>query len=115
MVILSPRSPPQHASTLEPYGRSVPGPGQLTNYWKTRWRIGYEYPDQKIHLFSMLFVNKQLRAETLSAIQRLPKNYLVDLMLVDEMQLWPTWLSIPCLTTAVDKVQANIRMIGFSR
>ena len=33
-------------------------------------------------------------------------------MLVDERGLWPTWLSVPALTTRVDKVYAAFRIIG---
>ena len=115
LVVLGARSPPQHASTLQTRGRALAKDDCSYKTWADGLGIWYEDPDPKIHAFPILLVNRQLRAETLSVIRRLPKDYWVDLLLVDESAVWATWLSVPCLTTAVNKVQADIRMIGLSR
>ncbi|KAF4629525.1 hypothetical protein G7Y89_g8621 [Cudoniella acicularis] len=58
-----------------------------------------------------LLVNRQLHEETLTAIARLSTKhtYILDIMLVDGYFLWPTWLSVPTLSSMVDKVHTSIR------
>lgn len=59
-----------------------------------------------------LLVNRQLRDETLAAIDILPSKYTYDLdiLLVDGKFLYPTWLSIPALTNVVDRLHTSIRI-----
>ena len=115
LMVLKSRSHPQHASTLQRNGRiSMDDCSYRSNLLKGK-QVMHESPDPKVHEFPTLFANKQLRAETLSVIRRLPKDYWVDLLLVDESELWPTWISVPCLTTTVNKVRADVRMMGLSR
>jgi hypothetical protein len=40
---------------------------------------------------------------------------MLDVMIVDERELWPTWLSVPALTTRVDKVHAAFRLVGINQ
>ena len=63
-----------------------------------------------------LLVNRQLHAETLSAIDRLTSDiYVLDIMMVNDKQLWPTWLSVPRISTTVDKVSAAFRIFGAAK
>ncbi|PLB46265.1 hypothetical protein P170DRAFT_439889 [Aspergillus steynii IBT 23096] len=39
-------------------------------------------------------------------------NYLLDVMIVNEWDFWPTWLSVPVLRTHLDEVNANFRIFG---
>lgn len=59
-----------------------------------------------------LLVNRQLHEETLDVIARIPEkhSYKLDVMLVNEKQLWPTWLALPDLTSRVDKVDVTFRI-----
>ncbi|PGH09911.1 hypothetical protein AJ80_07622 [Polytolypa hystricis UAMH7299] len=62
----------------------------------------------------LLLVNRQLSAETTAVIARLSRNlsYSLDVMLVNEAELWPTWLSIPVLSNRVENVNATFRIFG---
>ena len=83
------------------------------------WEYGpcnnlYEKQDFVPTSLPLLLVNRQLYAETRAALQRLPEghSYLLDVMLVDEAELWPTWLSVPVLVDRVDSVLAKFRIFG---
>jgi hypothetical protein len=67
----------------------------------------------RINTIPTLLVNKQLHRETKAAIDRLPNkhSYELDILLVNEVELWPTWLSVPALTSQIEKVRATIRYI----
>lgn len=67
----------------------------------------------------LLLANRQLHAETKGVLERMPgggHKYSLDLMFVQERELWPTWTSLPTLDVTIrvmgghDKVGA-----GYSR
>ncbi|KAG4442351.1 hypothetical protein IFR05_002129, partial [Cadophora sp. M221] len=64
----------------------------------------------------ILHVNRQLRDETLRLMEHLnlpgERSYILDLMVVEENELWPTWLYIPTLTPRIASLQVNIRTCG---
>ncbi|KAF2500077.1 hypothetical protein BU16DRAFT_235568 [Lophium mytilinum] len=65
----------------------------------------------------LLLVNHQLSSETTSTISRLSKNaslphYSLDVMFVNELELWPTWLSVPTVAAHLDRVNVTIRAVG---
>ena len=63
-----------------------------------------------------LAINQQLRRETLDvmALMQLPdlRSYKLDVMIVKERTLWPTWLYIPTTTNRVEEVRATFRIMG---
>jgi hypothetical protein len=61
-----------------------------------------------------LLVNKQLYRETMAAINRLPTkhSYNLDVMILNDEVLWPTWLSVPAVTNEVEKVRVTFRSFG---
>ncbi|PVH76790.1 hypothetical protein DL98DRAFT_657248 [Cadophora sp. DSE1049] len=65
-----------------------------------------------------LAVSRQLRDETLKLMEHLglpgKRSYRLDVMLVEEDYLWPTWLYVPSLTRQVDEVVATIRICGIA-
>ena len=63
---------------------------------------------------SLLLANHQLSSETQDVLERLSTTYSygLDVMLVDEKELWPTWVSVPALSTQVDSVVATFRIFG---
>src|SRR5689334_308551 len=77
----------------------------------------YEAPLTQVDLIPTLLVSKQLRTETRTAISNLPTrhSYTMDVMIVNETQLWPTWLSLPQLTRNVDKVHVTFRTVSVPR
>lgn len=63
----------------------------------------------------LLRVNRKLSAHTRGAIARLfPEGarYKLDVMIVDERQLWPTWLHVPYLTEHIQAVEVTFRVFG---
>jgi hypothetical protein len=66
----------------------------------------------RAELMPTLLVSRQLHDETLAAIDILPSKhtYDLDILLVNGIMLYPTWLSIPTLTNVVDKIHTSIRI-----
>lgn len=62
---------------------------------------------------ALLLTNHQIRKETRVMLQRLEKpNYELDVMMVHEWDLWPTWLSVPVVRTHADEVNVTFRLFG---
>lgn len=62
---------------------------------------------------SLLQVNQQLRGETRSLYSRY-SSYVLDVLILNEQTLCPTWLSLPFRTQHVETIHAAIRMHGVS-
>jgi len=75
-------------------------------------QIRYKPRMNRTESIPTLLVSRQIHDETLAAINILPSKhtYQLDIMLVDGLILYPTWLSIPTLTSVVDKVHTSIRI-----
>ena len=83
------------------------------------WEYGprhnkYEQGACTTNSLPLLLTNRQLRAETQSVLQHLAikRSYSLDVMLVNERELWPTWLLVPALWTRLDHVVATFRICG---
>jgi hypothetical protein len=62
---------------------------------------------------SLLRVNRQLHAETLENVKLLPACiYELDVIILDEIILLPTWIQVPHFTTSLDQVHATFRISG---
>ncbi|KAI9037489.1 uncharacterized protein KD926_000284 [Aspergillus affinis] len=62
---------------------------------------------------ALLLINRQIRDETKDILRRLGKpSYQLDVMVVNEWELWPTWLSVPVLRSHLDEVNVNFRIFG---
>lgn len=63
-----------------------------------------------------LAINRQFRRETLFVVtlMQLPslRSYKLDVMIVEERTLWPTWLYVPTTTSRVEEVRAPFRIMG---
>lgn len=62
----------------------------------------------------LLLVNRQLCTETLANLALLAKrpSYSLDIIVLDEVLLLPTWLSVPVLSTSLDIVDVTFRISG---
>lgn len=87
------------------------------NGWYGGDGVKYSVLESRTDIQPILLVNHQLHAESLAALDLLPTKYCysLDIMIVDECELWPTWLLVPALTTRVDKVYAAFRSSGISK
>ncbi|KAK3080122.1 hypothetical protein LTS18_003065 [Coniosporium uncinatum] len=64
-----------------------------------------------INASGLLLVNRQLRAETLKVASK-SLNYSLDMFLLNEIQLLPTWTCIPLLSQQAASVTATLRYQG---
>ncbi|KZV81226.1 hypothetical protein EXIGLDRAFT_731565 [Exidia glandulosa HHB12029] len=64
----------------------------------------------------LLLTNRQLSLETKAAVthQRASGRleHLIDIMVVDDHELWPTWLCIPTATRTIDRLLVTFRVFG---
>ncbi|CZR63382.1 uncharacterized protein PAC_13279 [Phialocephala subalpina] len=83
------------------------GHGKSVKYLKSSSRLGH---------FPTLIVNRQIRAETLDLLEKLPNkhSYKMDLMLINETDIWATWLSVPLIANRVDEVYVSFRNVGIA-
>ena len=64
-----------------------------------------------INSTSLLLINRQLHIETLAIQQRQQSSYVLDVAVVNELELWPTWTLVPFLTRRVDEVYISFRKV----
>ena len=74
----------------------------------------YLQPKCIVHGSPLLSVNAQLHRETLDALYRYVNKhvYLVDVVILNEVEVIPTWLHVPQLTNRVDRFHATVRISG---
>ncbi|MCJ1418258.1 hypothetical protein MMC32_004605 [Xylographa parallela] len=72
----------------------------------------YDLDGYTTNSLSLLLTSRHLWAETQSALQALSAepSYSLDVMFVNERELWPTWVSVPALWTRLDSVVATFRI-----
>ena len=78
-------------------------------------KVKFEKPGAYIlsNALPLLLTNRRLNAETRSTIARLGDKvgcYKLDVMIVNEGELWPTWTCIPVLTRHVEQVNVTLRL-----
>lgn len=61
---------------------------------------------------SLLLTNHQLSTETLHILEHRRVDYTLDISVKDDLELYLTWLSVPCLTTHVSTLYAHVRLFG---
>jgi hypothetical protein len=80
-----------------------------------RGRTHFEQPFYTTNSLPLLLVNHQISSEAASAIARLsthPISYELDVMFVNEVEIWPTWLRVPVLAKQLEDVNVTIRTLG---
>ncbi|KAH7106504.1 hypothetical protein BKA62DRAFT_687330 [Auriculariales sp. MPI-PUGE-AT-0066] len=64
----------------------------------------------------LLLVNRMFASATRRAVELLVASnrlvYKLDVVLVDERELWPTWTSVPVICPVVDRLAVTIRIFG---
>jgi hypothetical protein len=62
---------------------------------------------------SLLLTNRQLFTETRSVINRMKSTtYILDISVLNEMNLFPTWISVPYITKRVSTLHVDVRLFG---
>ncbi|KAK0125664.1 hypothetical protein ONS95_000333 [Cadophora gregata] len=84
-------------------------------FWMANSGVLYQ-KDTQMRGIPTLAINRQIRTETLDVmtLMQLPslRSYKLDVMIVEEWELWPTWLYVPTTTTRVEEVRATFRIFG---
>jgi hypothetical protein len=77
--------------------------------------IFYEKRRHHTSAYALLLVNHQIHNETKAALERHSSGgnkYDMDIMLVNEEFLYPTWTSVPPLVRKVDAFSVTFRIVG---
>ncbi|KAJ6442180.1 Protein argonaute 18 [Purpureocillium lavendulum] len=111
-VILSQRKPPV---SLADCGNRVPLPNQYDEVWPDITSIYIEDGPLRFPKDALLGTCRQLRSETeqllaLIGPEKLP--YTLDVMLVDQVGIFPTWLTFPAMPTRIELVRVRVRLFG---
>jgi hypothetical protein len=99
---------PQNAETAGQY-RELDG----INYrsWLKGKHVLYPATPVASTTQSLLRVNKSLHSQTLAALQRIKHVFELDVMLIQEYQLWATWTShVPTFVPDVKRVHVSFRI-----
>ncbi|KAK7915216.1 hypothetical protein PG985_012919 [Apiospora marii] len=67
---------------------------------------------------ALMLANRQLNNETQAALYRLPdqgRRFKVDIMFLEERELWVTFTHVPLCRTSLDQVDVTIRLVGTMR
>ncbi|KAK0124242.1 hypothetical protein ONS95_009217 [Cadophora gregata] len=76
----------------------------------------YSKASSRVNSRSLLYLNHQIHVETLEAISRIRASgslkYSLDCIIENEWVIYPTWLSVPAVSSHVDVVEAQIRAVG---
>ncbi|OGM41681.1 hypothetical protein ABOM_009960 [Aspergillus bombycis] len=81
------------------------------------WRRVIYYERRQSHCpnnaSGLIRANHQLSEETLATLDRISSApYILDLSVLNDVALYPTWLSVPRLTHRVSTLHVNVRLFG---
>ncbi|KGO69841.1 hypothetical protein PITC_043040 [Penicillium italicum] len=65
-----------------------------------------------LNCLPLLLINHQILTETRVILERRKVNYILDISVKNDLHLSLTWLSVPCLTTHISTLRANVRLFG---
>ncbi|KAF2004207.1 hypothetical protein P154DRAFT_51224 [Amniculicola lignicola CBS 123094] len=81
---------------------------------ETTFRSDIQHPVDptayQTNTIGLLLTNHQLHSETEDRLRNKPTRYFLDVFLVEEAELWPTWTSIPRLDNRVDTLDVTFRI-----
>ncbi len=66
---------------------------------------------------ALLATNRELRQDTLDVVDsavrkcKVPVPYVLDIMVVPNVGVFPTWMSYPCRPDRIDQLQINVRVV----
>lgn len=112
LVIFSHRAPPKSPTEPPQERASLDNPRRFSSWSYGPENVKYDQQDIVPNSLSLLLVNRQLSAETKSTLERFPISYYLDVMIVNEQELHPTWLSVPAFSNRIDNVVVTFRIFG---
>ncbi|RMZ68315.1 hypothetical protein GMOD_00009920 [Pyrenophora seminiperda CCB06] len=101
LVLTSPVVQPENGTRLR------------TTWWKT-WDLDlYCIPNQRLarpRTTNLLLLNRRMYSETREYLKKAPRNFEIDLAIIDDRWLWPTARVVPARTLdgVIDRIELNI-------
>ncbi|RDW85959.1 hypothetical protein BP5796_04284 [Coleophoma crateriformis] len=84
-------------------------PPQGLKAWTTK---DAKFPHSPCRIHPIFLVNRQLNEEASATAELLPPNYILDVILFQEVYLLPTWIVMPKLIQSADTLTCNFRIAG---
>ncbi|RDW74856.1 hypothetical protein BP6252_05998 [Coleophoma cylindrospora] len=84
-------------------------PPQGLTAWSTK---DAKFPHSPCRIHPIFLVNQQLNEEASATANLLPSNYVLDVILYQEVYLLPTWIVMPKLIQSADILTCNFRIAG---
>lgn len=104
------RAPPTYPSTL---GRTD---FHDIDYaaWRSKTTIYHEHRTTHCpsNCLSLLLTSRQIHDETRAVLDRKKCPFVLDISVLNDYDLFPTWISIPCLTNRVRVLDVDVRLFG---
>lgn len=115
-VIATPITPPQDPKDASKRMEFRKSDTQKIRGWFDGGGVKYAPAFNRIDLLPTLLVNRQLYFESISVIELLTTRHCfeMDVMIVNEKELWPTWTSVPAPIARAEKVRASFRIFGIN-
>lgn len=84
------------------------------NAWEEGCNVYYNHQNKynPSNCLPLLLTNHQISIETQVILERMKVEYILDISVKDDLHLFLTWLSVPCLTTHISTLYANVRLFG---
>ncbi|KAE8407358.1 hypothetical protein BDV37DRAFT_240882 [Aspergillus pseudonomiae] len=106
-----------NSQRMPPAAPSQSNRGDFRDIKYRAWRHDIYYERRQSHCpnnaSGLILTNHQLSEETLAALDRISSTpYILDLSVLHEVELYPTWLSVPRLTHRVSTLLVNVRLFG---
>ncbi|KAE8337286.1 hypothetical protein BDV24DRAFT_140230 [Aspergillus arachidicola] len=102
---------------IPPAAPSQSNRGSFRDMGYRAWRQIIYYERRQSHCpynaSGLIRTNHQLSEETLATLHRISSSpYVLDLSVLNDVGLYPTWLSVPRLTHRVSTLHVNVRLFG---
>ncbi|KNG87790.1 hypothetical protein ANOM_004633 [Aspergillus nomiae NRRL 13137] len=102
---------------IPPAAPSQSNRGSFRDMGYRAWRQIIYYERRQSHCpynaSGLIRTNHQLSEETLATLDRISSSpYVLDVSVLNDVGLYPTWLSVPRLTHRVSTLHVNVRLFG---
>jgi len=115
-ILTSELTPHNTPDTLRENRKNLPHEGKEYG-WKNHLNLNY-YPldSPPVNASFLLSINRQIRNEVSEVIRGMKSGkllkYKIDCLIEGERNIYPTWLSLPVLTSEIDTLEVDLRLFG---